>query len=71
MKTGIDIGHRIDDLHVALQAEVRVTHFQQFGIDRAVHRMADSAPVTHSFMLEHVRAPLGVMAFKAGLIFTH
>jgi hypothetical protein len=56
-------------LKMAFQTKRRVAFGQQPLIDGAVRRMADSATLTHRFVLIHPRAALLRVALKAGFVF--
>lgn len=43
-------------LGVALQTEIVVAFNQQLGIDGTMRTVADRAPLSHGFVLEHERA---------------
>ena len=53
---------------MALQAEIRIAHRKQFGIDGSMRLVARAAAFSHGFVLEHVGPPLSRMAFQAGRI---
>ena len=55
-------------LEMALHAEIRIAHGQQFRVDGTMRAVAGGAALVHRLVFKHVRAALGGMALEAVII---